>query len=508
MSRGALSHFSLEELDLHIDQASTWQELYQHVTASHITRPMLGTQIWWAQSHNNEERCLKEFFIADPQTYYRQLPSPRWHELKQLSHLSGTQRGLSPQRAELYNRLVDGSLKEEIKEQGPAQHFFFRNLFNVYSFEVEALITQFAMRYGCDRLVQTYGWGPLYLPQRPSYRYVIEMERLDELEAPAPGDYLNIVHRLIEMMAAVTQLHSMLVPLYAYPPEIVREMIHTPYVQLTRPFHYDLSPDQFMCRRGQQGAPDKVILIDFNASRMAETEYSDFSWKTIPGKDYYQPPERRAQASSALEEVTFRSNPIYDLYAILVIGLFYLRRQDLQCKRIQDIPRWNDIAYFYQEIQSNQLAEQLYQQISKNKGVQPQALISLMTAAFQSNPQEREDQLQRIPPLNWRGTSDWMLLPKAMDLLARNCMQRQFHVQWLSDRIQIPQSHTPQSISTYMDMPSCHWQAGPFEEGRLHHPDFSPEACFFFQEDNNLPFIKEGQLLPHTTGTLTVYASF
>ena len=262
--------FDFHTVDLHIDPPVEWNEIYQEVRPSGKVGKALGTRIWWATSYTGNSRCLKEFFVADPQQYGRSIPDPSWnYPLEFALTFNGLQRGLFEERALVYDGFVNGTLQQELLSmESLTQHLGFYSQFNAYSFEVEALITQFALHYGCYRLVPASRWGAIYLPNNEGYRNVVEMEHLTELTNPPVGGYLQIVDRLLEMMAAVHQLHSMLLPLRCYPPELVRDIEVARQLFVTRPFHYDLSPEQFLCRPGLQHRPPQIVLIDFNSSRM------------------------------------------------------------------------------------------------------------------------------------------------------------------------------------------------------------------------------------------------
>lgn len=502
--RAELPPFHFHAVDLFRNEETHWQALFSRAIASEINRTALGTQIWWGTTHTGEQRCLKEFYLADPTTFSRSIPDPVWRKPPSQAVPDGQTRGLMPRRASLFDQMQDGTLKEEVIRAG-GQHTDFRSQFNAYSFEVEALITQFARHYNCNQLVKTQYWGPLLLPNRGAPRYVIEMEKLSTLPLPSPMDNLAILHRLIEMMTAVTQLHSMLLPIRCYPPELISDLNIARMHPITRPFHYDLSPDQFMLRQETAHAPQQVVLLDFNASRTAQTEYSTFSWRTIPGKDYYQPPERRAQVFDT-ESIVFQSNPVYDLYSLLVIGMFlFLRKQDWQ-QRIQQIAGWESLDAFYQYLFADRLAQRLALEIPSNRGIQAQPLLALMEAVLQHRPEERYVNLLELPKLQWHGQSDWMLLPKVADYLAREAMGRQFRVGWRRPHLQVQEGDTPLSLLEQIDASACHWRPGSMEEGRIPTPPFRPDALRFLQAESTYPLLRDQSIDPQQAGVYTIYA--
>lgn len=505
--RGELPGFHFHTVDLYRAPAAHAQDLFQETIASDISRAALGTQIWWATTHTGEARCLKEFYLANPAHFGRTLPDPIWRSPAADRVPTGAERGLAPTRAALFDRMQAGTLKQEVARAG-GHHSDFRSQFNAYSFEVESLITQFAQHYQCDQLVKTYYWGPLSLPSRRTPHYTIEMERLQPLPLPPIGDYLAIAHRLIQMMSATVQLHSMLIPIRSYPPELISDINIARRHPITRPFHYDLSPDQFMSRTLAPMEPEQVVLIDFNASRTAKAEYSDFSWRTIPGKDYYQPPERRAHQTTNTDSIVFQSNPVYDLYSLLIIGLFMLVRQEDWQQRIQQIKGWDSLQAFYKELFSPQLATTLQARIPSNRGIQAKSLIALMQATFQDDPSDRYTRLMGVPGLGWRGLKDWMLLPRAMNVLAREVMGRQFEVTWRSSTLTLTEGEAPVSLLSLLLPEGTRWRPGRYEEGRIDHLPFAPERLFFLQAEDVYPLVRGGQIEPRQAGRYTIYAAW
>ena len=504
------SFIHFQSVDLYLDDPAQHEELYNDLTPYIDGRSAMDTRILWAKTKRGEARCLKEFSLADTRRYFREIPDPGWHKSPTSEQSQKTQnRGLQFERAESFQKLLSGELQKEIIQCGPYQNMNFRCQFNAYSFELEALIMQFALHYGCQRLVTSYRWGPLYFKENDGPRNTIEMERLESLAPPAPRDLLHITHRLIEMMSATTQLHSMLIPLRCYPPELTKDLEAARKQQIARPFHYDLSPDQFMQRPDHFGSNPQVILIDFNASRVDQTDYSDFSWRTIPGKDYYQPLERRSQ-QELQEDLTHRSSPMYDLYALLMIGLFYLRRTTESQRHIRDIKGWGKLDYFYKYLHAPKFASRLCHIIPSNKGIHPEPLAELMAIVFQKDPVKRKQELRRFLGFTQNPLlREWMMVPVAMNFIAEKVMGRTFRIAWRQNHIQqMEAKETEIPLSTYVDLQHSEWLEGKWEHGRISHPTFTADQLFFFQAENQLPIVRKGLLIPAHPGKYTVFASF
>lgn len=497
--------FSIHHVELHIDALCAWRDRYREVYSSGTQRPQLGTEIWWAEDHTGQERCLKEFMAADLEDFGRKIPDPAWGLG---GKPRGSQRGLAPRRAAIYDQIHHGSLKQEIARFGPNANPEFRSLFCVSAFELESLITQFARYYGCTQLVQADHWGPIRLESRKKAFPLIEMERLSPLTLPHPHDALSILDRVLAMMSAVVQLHSMQIPLRCYPPELVPDLDLPASWNFARPFHYDLSPDQFLLRAGNAQTTDQVVLIDFGAARIDQTDFSEFAWRSIPGKDYYQPPERRAHPLGQTLALSYRSHPAYDLYALLVIALFLFARQDPHQEKIQQIDSWNDTTGFYAFLFQDDLASALQAFFPSRKYIDPTPLMALMRAVFQKKPEQRTESLLALPDLRWPHEQDWMLLPRAMDLLAKQSMGRRFQIQWKQNPISLPQHHAPFPLHAHLDPQQTRWTPGKWENGRINHPLYSLDQIFFFQDGALGPVLFNGHIHPQTPGKHTIYASF
>ena len=514
----------LHHVDLFLSEPQRCESRYRRVvTADDKHNQDTGTQLWWAERHNGEKRAIKEFTGFSPQQWSRKLPDPAW-QLGKL-HASGHERGLSPQRAAIFDRIYrDHSLKQDmLRGQHISHHPEFASFFRPPTFELEALITQFAAYLGMDLLVRADDWGSLYLPGRADASAMMGMERLEELIFPQPRECLAILDQLLAMMAAVTQLHSLLIPIRCYPPEMTPHLESsrkTPYV---RPFHYDLSPHQFLMR--EEDGLRKLILIDFNASRADQAEFSSLSWQSIPGKDYYQAPERRSQPSpSQTLSLSFRSHPVYDLYSLLVIGLFLLARDPKrEEKNIRQVEDWHDITRFYRMLNDGSLPHKLLSWYASPRSYREMItrLQPLMSAALHARPEDRIQQLQRLPHLGWRGEEDWMLIPRCMDWIARIVLERRFSIQWRSPHLHITTEDAARPIADLIDPAGCLWQPSRLEEGRvlssLWLPDdgynglFSPQAhqrLSFLQAENQAPLLQYNHLIPQIPGEYTLFASF
>ncbi|MCB9639677.1 MAG: hypothetical protein H6727_12360 [Myxococcales bacterium] len=497
-------HFDIATTELQIDPPSAWRDRYSEVYTSGTQRPHLGTEIWWAEDHEGQARCLKEFMAADLEEFGRKIPDPSWGLG---GKPRGAQRGLASRRAAIFDQLHHGSLKQELARFGPGAHPDFRSLFCISAFELESLITQFARYYGYNQIVQANYWGAVRLDSRKKAHPIIEMERLSPLTLPAPHDALSILDRLLAMMSAVTQLHGMQIPLRCYPPELVPDLESSDAWSFARPFHYDLSPDQFLLRQGNARIPDQVVLIDFNAARIDQTDFSEFAWRSIPGKDYYQPPERRAHQIEQSLALSYRSHPSYDLYALLVIALFLFARTDGRQQKIQQIDEWSDIKGFYGFLFQEDLRSALQKLLPPRKYIDPSPLIDLMYALFQKRPEQRTQALLGLDRLGWRRESDWTLLARSMNLLATEAMGRSFRATWKTSHLQVPQESAPLALTHLLEPRQTTWSPGKWENGRINHPLYSQDQIFFLQESGP-PALYEGSFLPHTPGRYSFVACF
>lgn len=500
-----LPEFAFHSVELHRDPLAYHHELYAAVQRSPHGNRKLGTRIWWAANRRNETRCIKEFFRANADEYQREIPDPVWRSTPPPLSPMGSERGLPGQRAQLYDEranvpLDTGALRAIGRDISFQEHF------NAYSFELEALLLQCARHYGHHQIVQSYRWGPMILDEAQGPRFAIEMERLSPLPPPGVGDYLSIVHRLLEMMSAVTQLHAMTIPVRCYPPELVRDLQQARQTPITRSFHFDLSPDQFLLREGDSMMPPEVVLIDFNSSRMAHAEYTNFFWYAIPGKDYYQPAERRNLQDFRHQNRTFQSSPVYDLYALLAMGLFYLMRQREDQTRPSQIKEWSPTAQYQQWLTSPHFVSTLQNSIARNRGIDPSPLLELFAATLPHPPHERRNALLSVSQLNWLGLHDWMLVPKAMNAIARNSMGRQFQVAWNSPTLELDESAEAIPLHTLLTPHRCQWQPGVSEQGRIDHPSLSLEHIYFIQGGDPYPVVRNGMIDPTQAGQYEIFA--
>lgn len=500
-----LPEFAFHNVELHMDPLAYHHDLYTAIQRSPHGNRKLGTRIWWAADHQNATRCIKEFFRANATEYQRDIPDPVWRSTPPPLNPAGIDRGLRGQRAQLYDAranvpLDTGALRAIGKDISFQEHF------NAYSFELEALLLQFVRHYGYRQIVQSYRWGPMVLDESNGPRFAIEMERLGPLPPPAVGDYLSIVHRLLEMMSAVTQLHAMTIPVRCYPPELVRDLQQVRQSPITRSFHFDLSPDQFLLRDGNSMMPPEVVLIDFNSSRMAHAEYTNFFWYAIPGKDYYQPVERRNLQDFRHQNRTFQSSPVYDLYALLAIGLFYLLRQREDQLRPAQLDGWYPTDQYQHWLTSPQFVPHLQQNIARNRGIDPTTLLELFAATLPHPPHERRSALQSLSQLNWMGLHDWMLVPKAMNNIARHCMGRQFQVGWRSSTLELNESSEAIPLYTLLSPERCEWQPGMSERGRIDHPSLDLQQIYFIQKGDPYPILRNGLIDPTQAGQYEIFA--
>lgn len=514
-SHHALPDFYFHGVDLHRDPSSQSEERYRKAFTDKHNRPALGTQIWRATTHSGQSVCLKEFYVAEPEHFHREIPDPIWNHADSARVPKGKERGLAEHRAQLFDKMQSAAYKREVEKKGN-DHQDFRSQYNAYSFEIEALITQFAQYYGCSHLVQANFWGPLQLPGREAPRYSIEMEELTELKLPSPGDKLQITHCWIDMMLATTQLHSMLIPIRCYPPELIPDLDVARRHPITRPFHYDLSIDQFLWRTSSKDEPPEVVLIDFNASRTAQVEYSTFSWRTIPGKDFYQAPERRGVGLNETGSISLRSNPIYDLYSLMVLGLFMYMRTEAHQIKIQHIVEWSiehtktkkSVEQFYDYIFDTRFRERLRQKLRGNRSVSIDPLLTIMDAVFQKDPRTRLESLRTLQELRWEGLSDWMLVPKATDYIARHVMGRKIHIIWKEAHIVLEESEEERSIVDCIDWSASQFEHGSLELGRIHTRTFDAQQVFFIQKEESYPIVRKHSIEPRQVGHYTIYAAW
>jgi hypothetical protein len=512
-------NFSTIEFALH-SPASTpahhrdlYSRLEQH---TRFRLSQLGTVIWFATClKTGEERVLKEFSFANALEFWRELPDPAWQNPTLSGVVSGHVRGLSSARASAFDKLLSGEMKEEVRRAGPSKHPSFLPQFSSYSFELEALICQFAQLYGCRRLVQARRWGAIQLPSAPEPRFVLEMEPLEEWTMPPVNDVFLILHELLEMMMAVSQLHGMLIPLRCYPPELVRDLDKARQLEAAHPYHYDLAPDQFMVRRTFNGTYEEreLVLIDFNSARMGATELSNFSWGMVPGKDYFQPPERRSDLESRKSLPSFATNPACDLYSLLVIALLLLARRSPDESEISQLPGWETLPSFYQwlgtrdtQLQFQDRLQSLLPHNSQHRMLQP--LLELMSHTLILDPRERMELLTSYHPLQWKGTSDWMLVPRAMNWLARQCAQRHFQVGWREPTLRLQEGQQGLSLSDWLVPEQCQFHGGHMERDRVPLPLFSREEVLFLQMDGRTPFVQKGRVLTNQPGETTIVACF
>jgi hypothetical protein len=494
--------FDISQFELQI--SSLLNHRNQVLTCTH-NNSKLGTSIWLKHIDANLTRCIKAFCLAEPDLYHREIPDPVWHRDLSTHQITGAERGLSAVRAQLYDNMPDlYALHQKHNEEDFLKQF--RKQFNAYSFELEALITQIAQCYGHNLLVSAYHWGPMQLESSEPPKYAIEMERLQELPLPEVGDHLMSMHRLISMMSAVCQLHAMLIPVRCYPPELVRNIQLAHRNPFTRSFHYDLTPDQFLSRPNLEHGCDQLVLIDFNSSRMAYAENDNFFWRAMPGKHYFQHPELR-NLKNYNPNSSFQSSPCYDLYALLAIGLFFMMRNNDNQKKPEQITGWNTPKNFYNFLQRPDLTAHL-QAISNKQatGFAIEPLIRLIAAAMQGEIEQRIDSLCAINGLDWAGSGDWMLAPKAMNYLARHCMGRSFQVSWRLDVPPLQEGDQPVDLRALLDSSHCYGKEGSQESGRINVPQFNTGDIFYMQAEDSYPIVFRGKIHPAQAGEYQIFA--
>ncbi len=500
-----LPDFHFHSIELHLDEEAYHQELYQHIQHTRHHNRRLGTRIWWGVTHRGESCCIKEFFRADPVQYRRRLPDPIWRKSPPPIEHTGRDRGLRGQRARSYDERTYVPM-DTATLRAIGQDDLFRDHFNAYAFELDALITQFAQHYGYRQIVQAYRWGSVVMEEGLGHRGIVEMERLQPLPLPRVGDYLSIVHRVLEMMSAVTQLHAMAIPVRCYPPELVRDLELAQQHPITRSFHYDLSPDQFLLRPSSMHSPEQVVLIDFNSSRMAHAEYSNFFWYAIPGKDYFQPPERRRLHDYRNQNKTFQSSPVYDLYSLLTIALFYLLRQQEEQTQPSHLPGWESPSLWQKWLRSPDILAQLKKKVASNRGIDPGPILELIAATLPHPPQERRQALLSLSGVDWSGLRDWMLVPKAMNAIARYSLGREFQIGWHHSQIDLIEGESSKSLHQLLDARRCIWQPGLSEQGRIDHPPLDLQQIYFIQDGESYPIVRNGRIEPIQAGHYKVFA--
>lgn len=497
-----LPTFAFHHTELHLDTEIHHRERYASLQRTPHQNPRLGTRIWWAQTHHGQKRCVKEFFLANPAQYTRDIPDPIWRNFS--PHPQAHERGLYYQRAQSYNARAAVPLDTNVLQSIAQDHLFLEH-FNAYSFELEALLLQFSQHYGHKQLVQSYRWGPILMDESTGPRFAIEMEQLNELPLPRPGDWLSITHRLLEMMSAVTQLHAMMIPVRCYPPELVRDLQQARENPITRSFHYDISPDQFMLRPATSHQPEQIVLLDFNSSRMNHAECHNFFWYAIPGKEYYHPPERRSLQEYRQHRQSFQSSPVYDLYALLVIALFcFFRKQEEQTEP-KHIEGWQSPEQFRAWLRSPLFATHLQAHLSTRRIIDTSILFDLWKALLPHPPLERRNALQSLSSLRWSGLHDWMLVPKAMNAIARNTLQRTFSVGWKQSSLQCLEGSSPIPLRDWLQPSRCSWQPGPNEKGRIDHPSLQLDDISYIQAGDDYPIVRHGILEPAQAGQYQIF---
>ncbi len=457
------------------------------------------TQIWQGKNRRGQWVCIKEYFAAEAPFFSREIPDPIWKSQKlDEKNPDPARRGLSLQRSALYTKFKNFPPLEKLKATLHDPQF--AKILNAYSFEIEALVGHIARQYRLTRLPPPNRKGPLILPKEdespePSPHFSIETPWLEPLQLPHPKSDSQIISLLVEMFEAVAQLHSALVPIELFPPELISNLPLARNFPFVRLLHFDLSPNQFMVH------PDtkRVVLIDFNSARPNCFEFDNFFWVASPYQPFYQFFDRPRLFKEEDFRRRFIPGPFYDLYSLGIIALFLISRDNPRQTRITQIKGFETLEKF-KKIPPEELLQRIREKIASwPHSFRYTAIIELLEALLRPDLEEKIEavrELLQVDPLK-----DWSLLPRAMDLLARELLERRLTVRWNSETLTIAADTPPREISALVE--EIQWYSGVIPS-----PQPSPSQLTFFQTGPEVPALIGEKLFPLKPGEYKIFASY